>query len=125
MTSLITNQNIGTPLHHLTGSSAVLIAIVKPVSFEIVVEDGLAAFDRLPCVRTAAVRVNTLVSDTKSRLAIHEDIRRSGRRRTNAGVRATSSVMRVRRNARLIAESRLGAHYEKTITQSLAFDDTQ
>jgi hypothetical protein len=45
---LIPYENVGTPLDHLTRPAAVLIAIYKPVSFEVIEKDSLTTLNRLP-----------------------------------------------------------------------------
>lgn len=101
-----------------------LIAIPEPVSFEVIKKHSLTTLDRPPRIGVTTMRMNTLVRDAKSGLAIHENVRRSCGRPPNTGMRATWPLVRVLRYARLIAESRLRAHNEETITRVFAFGDT-
>jgi hypothetical protein len=121
MKYLVANQNIGTAFHHLARAAAVLVAVAQAVRLKIIEKDCLASFDCLPGIRAATLRVSTLVCDAKSRLAIHENVRRSRGGRANAGVRTATSLMGVYRHLGSIPESRLGAYHEKNITHDGRF----
>lgn len=125
MINLIADQNVSASIDHLAGAAAMLVLISEAMSFKVIQQNRLATLNGLPCIRTAAVGVFAAVGNAQSRLSIDEYIGRTRNCRAGAGVLTARTPVGVGRDMRSIAESRLRAHCEKTITRNVNCGETK
>ena len=107
---LIAHQNVLTAFDHIPRAAAVFVPITQTVRLQIVNKDRLAALDRDPRVRSAAVGMDAAICDAQRRAVVDFDIGRTGFCRSDAFVRATGPVVCIRGNQGLVAETGLFGH---------------